>query len=108
MNRIRELRETRGWSQECLGEKIGYSGVAVLHYEKEERRLEANVINKLCDLFDCTADYLLGRSTFSNPTVTKAQADLIQTYDRLPFDIRRAVDVLMDPYRTGAEKKKAK
>ena len=62
MNRIRELRLVHGWTQAQLGKHVGAAKSTVSGYETEERQLTPEMIGTLCDLFGCTADYLLGRS----------------------------------------------
>ena len=105
MNRIKDLRQERGWKQDELGEMIKVGRGSVSRYESEVRQLDPATIHALCDLFGCTSDYLLGRSTFRDAVITEEQAELLRAYEALPLEIRRAVDVLMAPYRT-AEKKK--
>jgi len=62
LNRLRKLREEYGWSQEMLGEKIKVQKAAVSKYETERSALTPALILQLCDIFNCSADYLLGRS----------------------------------------------
>jgi transcriptional regulator with XRE-family HTH domain len=81
MNRIRELREASGWTQAQLGKKIGAARNTVSGYETEDRQLTPVLICALCDIFGCTADYLLGRSDSRFPTMTGKQARLLDAYD---------------------------
>ena len=106
MNRIKELRQARGWKQDELGEMIQVGKGSVSRYEAETRQLDPATIHALCDLFGCTSDYLLGRSSFRNPVITEEQAYILHTYSLLPPEIRRAVDVIMEPYAADAEEKK--
>lgn len=107
MNRIKELRLEHGWKQDELGEMIQVGKGSVSRYEAEKRQLDPEAINDLCDLFGCTADYLLCRSSVRHPTVSEEDALLIHTYHALPLAIRQAVDGLMAPYIETAEKKRA-
>ena len=99
MNRIKDLRLAAGWTQAQLGKKIGAARNSVSGYETEDRQLTPALICTLCDIFGCTADYLLGRSDTPWPAVTPEQTELYQTYEALPPEIRQAVDGLMAPYR---------
>ena len=105
MTRMKDLREARGMTQAQLGKKIGASRSAVSMYEIDARQLTPALICTLCDLFDCTADFLLGRSASPSPAITDADAELLQIYHALPLEIRRAVDGLLAPYRPEEKEK---
>lgn len=105
MNRIKDLRKAMGWTQGQLGKRINASKSTVSEYESEKHQLDPALICALCDIFGCTADYLLGRSDAQLPAVTSEQAAVLRAYDRLPLEIRKAVDSLLAPYM-GPEKKK--
>ena len=81
MNRIRELREAAGMYQEELGARLNVGKGAISRYELGKRQLDPPTICALCDIFGCTADYLLGRSDSRFPTMTGKQARLLDAYD---------------------------
>lgn len=95
MNRIRELREGRRWTQAQLGKKIGAARNTISGYETEDRQLTPALICALCDLFGCTADYLLGRSLSPLPAVNDAQARLLAAYDAASVRDRALVDQIL-------------
>lgn len=64
MNRLRELRRQHRMTQDQIGERIGVQKAAVCKYEKGQCQLAPDMIVTLCDLFNVTADYLLGRSEY--------------------------------------------
>lgn len=70
-----------GWTQAQLGKKIGAAKSTVSEYESEKHLMDPKLICALCDLFGCTADYLLGRSDSRFPTMTGKQARLLDAYD---------------------------
>ena len=105
MNRIRDLRTSSGMSQAQLGAKIGCVGQTISKFENETRQLDPPTICALCDIFGCTADYLLGRSDAQLPAVTAEQAAVLRAYDSLPLEIRKAVDGLLAPYMVPEKKK---
>ena len=82
MNRIRDLRTLKGWKQAELGEMIGASRSTVSKYETEDRQLDPATICTLCDLFGCTADYLLGRSSSPWPVISEEDARLLHAFDK--------------------------
>ena len=107
MNRIRELRQASGWTQTQLGKKIGAAKNTISGYENEVRHVDPLTIHKLCDLFGCTADYLLGRSDAPLPVISEEDAELLSAYHALPLAIRQAVDGLLAPYRPASGEKAA-
>ena len=61
-NRIAELRERRGWTQEDLSRSIGITRASLSHYEKNRRKPDFEILSKLADKFDVSIDYLIGRT----------------------------------------------
>lgn len=106
MNRIRELREANGWTQAQLGRRIGVAKTTITGYEREDRQPTPATICALCDLFGCTADYLLGRSPSPLPVITPEDAAVLEAYHALPLELRRAVDGILEPYRAAAASEK--
>lgn len=105
MNRIRDLRTSSGMSQAQLGAKIGCVGQTISKFENETRQLDPPTICALCDIFGCTADYLLGRSDVRRTSITPEQDAILRAYDSLPIEIRKAVDGLLAPYMVPEKKK---
>ena len=58
--RIKELREERGMSQEKLAKLLCCNQQTVSKYEREVRDLGTHTIIKLCEIFQVTSDYILG------------------------------------------------
>ena len=75
-------------------------------YEKGDHQVDPEMICKLCDLFGCTADYLLGRSLSPAPVMSSQDALVLEAYHALPPELRRAVDGILEPYREPAKQKK--
>ena len=59
---IRQLRNSRNWSQKQLADKLGISDSQVAHYETEDRLPSLQVIIDASRVFGVTTDYLLGLS----------------------------------------------
>lgn len=97
MNRIRELRTQRDWLQKELASRMKVSVVTISRYELGQRQLEPDAICRLCDIFEVTADYLLGRSDSPNPSVSDSDAALISAYHAADDNIRKAIDALLFP-----------
>lgn len=97
MNRLRDLRVAQGWTQAELGKKIGLAKTTISGYESESHYLDPPTIHALCDLFGCTADYLLGRSELQHPAVTDEDVLLLEAYHDAPDHVRAAIDSLLLP-----------
>lgn len=65
--RLRRLREDRGWTQTEVADRLNVSSVTVNRYESGERNPGSDMLIALADLFRVSIDYLLGRSDV--PTV---------------------------------------
>lgn len=63
-NRIRELREEKELSQWQLAEKTGLSSSSIARWELGQSEPTATAISVLCDFFNVTSDYLLGREDY--------------------------------------------
>jgi transcriptional regulator with XRE-family HTH domain len=64
--RIRELRKERDISQEELSKALGVSLSLIGMYETESRKPSYEILNKIADYFNVSADYLLGRTDLRN------------------------------------------
>lgn len=65
-NRIKKERENLNLSREDLAKKIGVSYSAIAMYEQGNREPNSEIILKMCKIFGCTMDYLLGKVDFRN------------------------------------------
>lgn len=62
MNRIKELREEFGFTQQDLADKLSGAKSSVAMYENETRKPSMKILIKLSEIFACSIDYLLGKS----------------------------------------------
>lgn len=67
MNRIKFLREELNMTQQELADKLNGAKSTVAMYEKGDRKPSMEVLLKLSEIFDCSIDYLLGKSDIRNP-----------------------------------------
>lgn len=65
---IRKLRVSKNISQPELAEMLGISPSMMGMIEQGRRKPSDEVKLKLCELFDVSMDYLMGRTTMKNPT----------------------------------------
>lgn len=101
MNRIKALRSSAGLSQAQLGSVIGCVGQTISKLETEARQLDPSVINALCDYFNVTADYLLGRSDTPLPSLSDEDARLLDAFHAAPPETQAAIRLLILPPVSG-------
>lgn len=104
MNRVKALRIEAGMKQLELAKALTTTQQTISKYESETLKLDPGTIAQLCQIFDVTADYLLGLSTQRRPQISDDDADLLAAYKRAPDSVRAGIDALLEPYR---EKKEA-
>ena len=60
MNRLKELRQSKGLSQSELAQKVGISEQSVSFYENNRRKPKIETWNKLADFFNVSVPFLQG------------------------------------------------
>ncbi len=60
--RIKELRIEKGLKLKDVAEYLNLNVRTVYRYEDGTREPSISILIKLCDLFDVSADYLIGRT----------------------------------------------
>lgn len=58
--RLKELREERGYTQKQISEELGINSVTYLHYEKEQREPPLSLLADISRFYGVSVDYLLG------------------------------------------------
>ena len=69
MNRIKKLREEFHMTQQELADKLNGAKSTIAMYENETRKPSMEVLIKLSEIFNCSIDYLLGKSDIKNPNL---------------------------------------
>lgn len=90
--KLKRLRTKYGFSQRQVAEKVGVSPSIVSGYETGERTPSTEVLLELSYLYNCSADYLLGRQT-DEPTVTLDTEGLT---DRQIQTIQNLIDAIKE------------
>ena len=67
MNRIKFLREELNMTQQELANKLDGAKSTVAMYENETRKPSMEVLLRLSEIFNCSIDYLLGKTDIRNP-----------------------------------------
>lgn len=69
--RLVELRNARGLSQDSVAVEIGICKNSIYYYENNKRVPDANTIIKLAQFYNVSSDYLLGISDIKNNVESK-------------------------------------
>ena len=101
MNRIRELRLQNGMKQTELARRMNCSPTTISSYETNYREIDAPTIRKLCEIFGCTADYLLGLSALPAPELTPEEESLLAAWRRCDNRAKDVVLVALAPFASG-------
>lgn len=67
MNRIKLLREENSFTQQDLATRLECSKSVIGLYESETRKPSMEVLIKLSEIFNCSIDYIIGKSDIRNP-----------------------------------------
>lgn len=88
--------------QADLAKELSVSRVSISRYETGERDPDIETILRLCDIFGCTADYLLGRSPVPSPDLDPQEEAMLLAWRRATPEIRAIIDAALAPYREEA------
>ena len=79
-DKLRALRMEKKLTQNDLAARLGIVGASVSSYEKNKQYPSVEVLIQLCQIFDVSADYLLGLSddkNFNTSTLTDEQLQIV-------------------------------
>lgn len=61
-DKLKELRTEKRMTCQAVATAVGLTKNAITNYESGIREPSLETLKKLCDFFDVTADYLIGRT----------------------------------------------
>lgn len=85
--------------QEDLARELNVARTAISKYERGELDLSSATIHRLCEIFGCTSDYLLGRSPVPSPDLDPQEEAMLLAWRRATPEIRAIVETALAPYR---------
>lgn len=93
--RVKFLRVRKGWTQDQLAEKLGYTSRAMVSkIEKGERGIKASMVPLIADVFDVSVPYLL-YGQIDKEEITLEDMELLKAYYRAPPHIQRAIKEML-------------
>ncbi len=70
--RLRELRNSKGLSQQKLADFLGISKSSINMYERGEREPGLEIVENIADFFNVDIDYLFGKSDIPNRALVQS------------------------------------
>lgn len=87
--RLKELRTKENLTQGELAEKINVPLTTYANWEQGKRIPDYNILSKLADIYDCSVDYLIGRTNNKN--------EVLRMPDKYEVVITKAKDCDISP-----------
>ena len=87
-----------GWRQADLATRLHTRQQTIGNYEPGERSPDVETILKLCEIFGCSADYLLGRSALPSPDLSEEELELVLAFRRADDRSREMVRLALAPF----------
>jgi len=94
MNRIRELRESRGLNQTRLAQELSVSQGTLSYWERGYVEPDNKSIIKLANFFNVTTDYLLGVTNIPSPSGIEINETLKKIKSLSPEDQAKAEEYI--------------
>lgn len=102
MNRIKFLRNELNMTQQDLADKINGAKSTIAMYENETRKPSMEILLKLSEIFNCSIDYILGktniRSSSNEPEIQDIYMHLAKEAQDLKLE-KEDVDYIIDFYK---------
>lgn len=96
--RLLSLRENKNFTQKELSTMIGLTPKMISFYENNQRMPPADILVKLCEIFDVSTDYLLGEDSCSSST---SELSLPTMYDK---ELLEVISMYSSLNNSGKEK----
>ena len=80
MNRIRELRISKGFTMKQLGEMIGVTESTISFYETGKHEPSIKALGQIADILDTSIDYMVGHSTKTEADLCPEEREILELY----------------------------
>ena len=93
MNNLKELRMEAGLLQKELGSQVGYNQRNISDWEQGRTEPNIEALFKLANFFECSIDYLLGRSDELNTVIivknlNDSEEKLVKLFKKLDSNLQ--------------------
>lgn len=108
MNRIKELRRQFGYNQAFLAKLLNCTTATISRYETGKNEPDNATIMRLCDIFLCSADYLLCRTDSPAeqlPAAAELKSALQQQIESLSPEEQAMVEAFVAGLRASRKNK---
>jgi transcriptional regulator with XRE-family HTH domain len=100
-DKIKQLRQERGWSQAQLANQLKIHQKQISGYERNLHEPKTDVVAKIARLFNITMDYLVLDERDNLPAVKIGDRELLQRLeeiDRLPEHDKGTIKEIIDAF----------
>ncbi len=88
MPRLAALRQSFGWSQMTVAQKLGVSKQTVSNWENGYAQPSVEMVIALAEIFDVSTDYILGRESGRSINVEGLPDEIVAHFTALMEDYR--------------------
>ena len=88
-NRIKFLREQRDFSQKDLADRLNIHKQTISQYERGCREPSFDNLLALCDIFNVSSDFLLGKSDVTPRFLTDQELSLVDAFRNADEDRKK-------------------
>lgn len=100
---LKELRERRGITQEELANVLDIPASSIRRYESNNGEPRKERMNKIADYFNCSVDYLQGRTDNPEQILSEPSRVLIDSLDLTDEEIMDKMDFIVDGIKLDDE-----
>lgn len=98
MNKIKELRTSKGYNQIQLAQILEVSQTSVSNWESGKYLPETDKLLKMSEIFDASVDYILGKSKYYYPedfgkdsVITTEERQILEAYRKLTPELQKSI-----------------
>ena len=103
MKRLKELRESKGLSQQAFAEFFHITQQSVYKYEHGLAFPDIEIISQMADFFDTSIDYLVGTTPvpvryelIQNSNLTASELRVLEYYRKLSPDMQELIQRIIE------------
>lgn len=93
-----------GLTQKEFAEKMSLAESTVSNYVNDRRQPDLDMLCKMCDALNVTADFLLGRSDVPSQKVSEEEWQIVSAYKDAHPDAKSMVQLALKPWLRKKQK----